>query len=95
MSISHAMNKQDIMYVTQSVTIHVLHMYIPAIMYKHFIIQPTCTLQSGTSAVLLACQCGHRELLEILIDRYHCSATDKDKACGCMACIQYSPLVSI
>ena len=42
-------------------------------------------MQSGTSAVLLACQFGHRELLEILIDRYHCAATDKDKACGCIA----------
>ena len=38
-------------------------------------------LQEGTTAVLLACEHGHRELLELLIDRYHCSATDKDEAC--------------
>ena len=44
------------------------------------------TVQLGTTAVLLACQFGHRELLEILIDKYHCAVTDKDKACcGYMA----------
>ena len=43
-------------------------------------------MQFGSTAVLLACQFGPRELLEILIDKYHCAATDKDKACGwCMA----------
>ena len=39
------------------------------------------TVQFGSTAVLLACQFGYRELLEILIDKYHCAATDKDKAC--------------
>ena len=53
--------------------------------YMHIVIQHTCTVQSGTTAVLLACQFGHRELLEVLIDRYHCAATDKDKASSCMA----------
>ena len=50
----------------------------------YFVVQHTCTVQLGTTAVLLACQFGHRELLEVLIDRYHCAATDKDKASLCI-----------
>ena len=61
--------------------IHIYSVYIPAIVSIFLV---TCMhKQSGATAVLLACQHGYRELLELLIDRYHCSAKDKDKASLC------------
>ena len=62
-----------------------MELYVCIFADMYFVVQHTCTVQLGTTAVLLACQSGHRELLEVLIDRYHCAATDKDKASSCMA----------
>ena len=41
--------------------------------------------QGGKTAVQLSAAFGHKEVVELLIDRYNVSATEKDVSSNCIA----------